>query len=140
MSAVAQAALLVSFPVAAGAIGSTVAAVRRPGPRLVSGTQHFAAGVVVAALAGELLPDLRHEGNLGWATAGFTAGVALVLSLAATDVASTTSKDPHPYPPQAFASQPPSPSGFWRPWRSTWSSTACLSDSARNWDPPRHSS
>lgn len=82
MSAVAQAALLVSFPVAAGAIGSTVAAVRRPGPRLVSGIQHFAAGVVIAALAGELLPDLRHEGNLGWAAAGFTAGVALVLSLA----------------------------------------------------------
>ena len=83
MSAVGQAALLVSFPVATGAIGSTMAAVRRPGPRLVSGIQHFAAGVVIAALAGELLPDLRHEGNLGWAAAGFTAGVALVLSLAA---------------------------------------------------------
>lgn len=83
MNAVGQAALLVSFPVAAGAIGSTVAAVRRPGPRLVSGIQHFAAGVVIAALAGELLPDLRHEGNLGWVAAGFTAGVVLVLSLAA---------------------------------------------------------
>ena len=83
MSAVAQAALLVSFPVAAGAIGSTIAVVRRPGPRLVSGIQHFAAGVVIAALAGELLPDLRHEGNLGWAAAGFTPGVALVLTLAA---------------------------------------------------------
>lgn len=83
MNAVAQATLLVSFPVAAGAIGSTIAALRRPGPRLVSGIQHFAAGVVIAALAGELLPDLRHEGNLGWAAAGFTAGVALVLALAA---------------------------------------------------------
>lgn len=83
MNQVAQAALLVSFPVAAGAIGSSVAAVRRPGPRLVSGIQHFAAGVVIAALAGELLPDLRHEGNLGWAAAGFSVGVALVLSLAA---------------------------------------------------------
>ena len=83
MNAVGQAALLVSFPVAAGAIGSTVAAVRRPGSRLVSGIQHFAAGVVIAALAGELLPDLRHEGNLGWVAAGFTAGVVLVLSLAA---------------------------------------------------------
>lgn len=83
MSLMGQAALLVSFPVAAGAIGSSLAAVRRPGPRLVSGIQHFAAGVVIAALAGELLPDLRHEGNLGWAVAGFIAGVALVLSLAA---------------------------------------------------------
>lgn len=83
MSLVGQAALLVSFPVAAGAVGSSVAAVRRPGPTLVSGIQHFAAGVVMAALAGELLPDLRHEGNLGWAVAGFSTGVALVLSLAA---------------------------------------------------------
>ncbi len=83
MNPVGQAALLVSFPVAAGAIGSIVAAVRRPGPRLVSGIQHFAAGVVIAALAGELLPDLRHEGNLGWAATGFSVGVALVLCLAA---------------------------------------------------------
>lgn len=98
MSAVAQAALLVSFPVAAGAIGSTVAAVRRPGPRLVSGIQHFAAGVVIAALAGELLPDLRHEGNLGWAAAGFTAGVALVLSLAAYGRRLDSQQEPAPRP------------------------------------------
>ena len=83
MSPVTQATVLVAFPVAAGAIGSSVAAVRRPGPRLVSGIQHFAAGVVIAALAGELLPELRLEGNLAWAVTGFTAGVALVLSLAA---------------------------------------------------------
>lgn len=83
MNAVAQATLLVSFPVAAGAVGSTVAALHRPGPRLVSGIQHFAAGVVIAALAGELLPDLRDEGNPGWAAAGFTAGVTLVLALTA---------------------------------------------------------
>ncbi|GAW49761.1 MULTISPECIES: hypothetical protein [unclassified Nocardioides] len=49
MSQVGQAALLVSFPVAAGTIGSSIAAVRRPGPRAVSGIQHFAAGVVIAA-------------------------------------------------------------------------------------------
>ena len=72
MTLAAQAAVLVSFPVAAGAAGAGIAAVKRPGPRVVSGLQHFAAGVVVAALAGELLPDLRHEGNLGWAVAGFT--------------------------------------------------------------------
>ena len=79
MNAVAQATLLESFPVAAGAIGSAVAAVRRPGPRLVSGIQHFAAGVVIAALAGELLPDLRHEGHLGWAAAGCYAAVLAAL-------------------------------------------------------------
>ncbi|WP_153505081.1 ZIP family metal transporter [Cumulibacter manganitolerans] len=83
MSLVAQAAALVAFPVMAGAAGATVAVWKVPGPRLISGIQHFAAGVVVAALAGELLPDLRHEGNLGWAVAGFATGVALVLALAA---------------------------------------------------------
>jgi ZIP family zinc transporter len=83
VSVVGQAAVLVAFPVAASALGSIVAVLRRPGPRLVSAIQHFAAGVVVAALAGEVLPGLRQEGNLAWAVTGFTAGVAVVLALAA---------------------------------------------------------
>lgn len=83
MSLVGQAAFLVSFPVAASAIGAGIAAVRPPGPRVVSAIQHFAAGVVIAALAGEVLPDLRGEGNLGWAVSGFVCGVTLVLGLAA---------------------------------------------------------
>lgn len=106
MSYVGQAAVLVSFPIAAGAIGSGVAAVRRPGPRLVSAIQHFAAGGVIAALAGELLPDLRHEGNLGWAVAGFGAGVVLVLSLAAygrwLDAEQTTASEKDGRPPGGF--------------------------------------
>ena len=83
MSVVAQATVLVAFPVAASALGSVIAVLRRPGPRLVSAIQHFAAGVVVAALAGEVLPGLRQEGNLAWAVTGFTLGVAVVLALAA---------------------------------------------------------
>jgi len=83
VSAVGQAAVLVAFPVAASAIGSVIAVLRWPGPRLVGAIQHFAAGVVVAALAGEVLPGLREEGNLGWAATGFVAGVAVVLALAA---------------------------------------------------------
>lgn len=93
MSLVSQAAILVSFPVAASAVGSAVAVLRPPGPRLVSGIQHFASGVVMAALVGEVLPGLREEGNLPWAVAGFAVGVALVLALAAygrrRDAAST---------------------------------------------------
>ena len=83
MSVVGQATVLVAFPVAASALGSVIAVLRRPGPRLVSAIQHFAAGVVVAALAGEVLPGLRQEGNLAWAVTGFTLGVAVVLALAA---------------------------------------------------------
>ena len=83
MSDVSQAALLVAFPVAAAAGGAGVASWRPPGPRLTSAIQHFAAGVVLAALVGEVLPDLRSEGRWVWATAGFAAGVTLVLTLAA---------------------------------------------------------
>lgn len=83
MSAVTQALTLVAFPVAAAAGGTAVSILRPPGPRLVSAIQHFAAGVVVAALAGEVLPSLREEGNLPYAVLGFTAGVIVMLAMAA---------------------------------------------------------
>ena len=83
MTLVARAAVLVSFPVAAAIVGSLVALIRRPGPRLISGIQHFAAGVVMAALVGEVMPDLRREGHLPWAVGGVVIGVAVVLSLGA---------------------------------------------------------
>ena len=83
MGLAGQAALLVSFPVAAAVIGSLIALWRRPGPRVMSGVQHFAAGVVMAALVGEVLPDLREEGRLPWAVVGFIVGVVVVLSLGA---------------------------------------------------------
>ena len=83
MSAVTQALTLVAFPVAAAAAGTAISILRPPRPRLVSAIQHFAAGVVVAALAGEVLPSLRKEGNLPYAVLGFTAGVAVMLTMAA---------------------------------------------------------
>ena len=83
MTAVTQAATLVAFPVAAAALGASVAVFRRPGPRLVSAIQHFAAGVVIAALVGEVLPDLRREGSLPATVAGFVLGVTVMLGLAA---------------------------------------------------------
>lgn len=94
MSLVGQATVLVAFPVAASAVGSVIAVLRRPGPRLVSAIQHFAAGVVVAALAGEVLPGLRQEGNLPWAVSGFTLGVAVVLALAAFGRRGKAATDP----------------------------------------------
>ena len=81
--AVSTAGLLVLFPVGAAALGAGVAAWRRPGAQLTSGIQHFAAGVVFAALAGEVLPDLRREGHLGAVLTGFGAGVGLLLALGA---------------------------------------------------------
>lgn len=96
MNAVGVAAGLVAFPVAAAIVGSGVAVVRPPGPRLTSGVQHFAAGVVLAALAGEVLPELRTEGNLGFAVLGFALGAATMLALGALgrwmDARATTAK------------------------------------------------
>lgn len=83
MDPVAQAALLVSFPVAAAVIGSIIALVRPPRPRIVSGIQHFAAGVVLSALVGEIMPELQAEKQLPWAIGGFVGGALLVLALGA---------------------------------------------------------
>ncbi|QUR66065.1 ZIP family metal transporter [Mycobacterium spongiae] len=79
MSNVTTAAALAVFPVLAASLGGAVAVVRRPSAALVSGVQHFAAGVVMAALAGEVLPDLRERGPLWLIVVGFTAGVALLV-------------------------------------------------------------
>ncbi|GJD19973.1 zinc transporter [Rivularia sp. IAM M-261] len=68
-------------PVAAATIGGAIAAWRTPGPRLKSIVQHFAAGVVFAAAAGELLPDLVHEKSLAATIIGGSLGVAVMLGV-----------------------------------------------------------
>ncbi|MEE7465010.1 transporter [Methylobacterium fujisawaense] len=69
------------IPAAAAVLGAAVAVNLRPGPVLVSAVQHFAAGVVFAAAAGEILPDLRHAGS-PWATlVGGALGVVAMLLL-----------------------------------------------------------
>jgi zinc transporter, ZIP family len=69
------------IPAAAAVFGAVVAAKLRPGPVLVSAIQHFAAGVVFAAAASEILPDLKHAGS-AWATlAGGTVGVLVMLGV-----------------------------------------------------------
>ena len=48
-------------PVVAGGLGGIVAAFWPPTPPVRSAVQHFAAGVVLAAAALELLPQVRHQ-------------------------------------------------------------------------------
>lgn len=48
------------IPVLAVLIGAIIAVWRRPGPKLTSAIQHLAAGVVFAAAATEILPDVVH--------------------------------------------------------------------------------
>lgn len=70
-----------ALPAAAMVVGGIVAGVRAPGPRVRSAVQHLAAGILFAALAAELLPDLVHR-RLPWVTlAGFSLGILAMLAL-----------------------------------------------------------
>lgn len=81
MSAIAHAATLVAFPVAAAITGAVGASFSRLNATVASGVQHFAGGVVIAALAGEVLPDLRKDGHLWIVVIAFTAAVAFLIAL-----------------------------------------------------------
>jgi len=73
---------LTAVPVVAAAVSGAVAAVHRPGPRLTSGLQHFAAGVVFAAAAIDLLPAVLERSP--WvAIIGFGAGIAVMFGFRA---------------------------------------------------------
>lgn len=76
-----QVLTFVLFPAAAVLVGGVAAAFRPPGDRLRSVLQHFAAGVVFAAVSGELLPALMHEAAPVPVVVGFTLGVALMLGV-----------------------------------------------------------
>ena len=76
-----QVLLFTLAPVTAMAVGGVIAAFRPPQARLSSAIQHFAAGVVFAALAVEVLPDVVHRDAPYAAAAGFAAGVAVMLGL-----------------------------------------------------------
>ncbi len=69
------------IPVAAAIIGGAFAAWRTPTPELRSIVQHFAAGVVVAAAAGELLPNVVHEKSPAAVIIGGGLGVILMLAV-----------------------------------------------------------
>ncbi|CAM3175114.1 hypothetical protein DESA109040_01055 [Deinococcus saxicola] len=58
MTALSQVLLLTLIPVVATILGGVVASFRPPSPRVRSFVQHFAAGVVFAAVAGGLLPQI----------------------------------------------------------------------------------
>lgn len=75
----ASAWLYTLIPATATVFGAAVATRFRPGPVLVSAVQHFAAGVVFAAAAGEILPDVMHGGSPLATVIGGALGVGLML-------------------------------------------------------------
>ena len=85
-AAIAQVASPAEFyipflPVAAVLIGALVALWRRPSAALASAIQHFAAGVVFAAAAAEILPQVKHDGAIIPTAIGGILGVAVMLGI-----------------------------------------------------------
>lgn len=69
------------IPLMALVIGAIAATVRAPGAILTSSVQHFAAGLVFAAAASEILPDLKHQGAAIPVVVGGTIGVLIMLGV-----------------------------------------------------------
>jgi len=69
------------FPLLAVLVGAVAAVLRRPGPAVTSAIQHLAAGVVFAAAATEILPQVIHEGSPAATLIGGAVGVVAMLSL-----------------------------------------------------------
>ncbi|MGN6544711.1 MAG: hypothetical protein ACTHK7_06665 [Aureliella sp.] len=81
MSGISQVLLYAGGAVSAAILGGIVAVVWTPSARFRSYIQHFAAGIVFAAVAVEVLPDVVHREEPLAATAGFAVGVATLLSI-----------------------------------------------------------
>lgn len=81
MSDLGQISFYAAVPVAAMMTGGVIAAFYPPGKRLSSGIQHFAAGVVFAVVAAELLPEVRRQHASVEMAVSFSLGVALMLTL-----------------------------------------------------------
>jgi ZIP family zinc transporter len=62
--------LIMAVPAVVALCGGVLASVWKPDHQTRSLIQHFAAGVVLAALAVELLPDIEREHAPGWVLAG----------------------------------------------------------------------
>ncbi|WP_345778548.1 hypothetical protein [Natrinema sp. DC36] len=75
-----QALSYTMLAVVAALVGGIVAIYRTPGPQMESNVQHFAAGVVFAAVAAELLPDV-HTRAPAVVVVGFAIGVATMLGI-----------------------------------------------------------
>lgn len=80
-----QGLLYTLIPLAALVIGAIITSITTPKRGLQSGVQHFAAGVVFAAAAAEILPDVMHSGSIPPVILGSLAGIAAMLGIKALD-------------------------------------------------------
>lgn len=77
-----QAFLFTLIPLTAAVASGVLASYWTPGPEARSYIQHFAAGVVLAAVTGELLPEVVESGgHILAAIVGFIAGLCVMLAI-----------------------------------------------------------
>lgn len=74
-------ALWMLLPLTVTVIGGWAATRRAPGPRMTSALQHFAAGIVIAAVCTEVVPDAIAQNHIWPVIVGFAIGVLLVMSV-----------------------------------------------------------
>ena len=68
-------------PMAISIVGGAIASYYVPKERVVNGIQHFVAGIVLAAVAVELIPKILGKGSALTIGIGFVLGVALMLGV-----------------------------------------------------------
>lgn len=83
MGTVLRATTYALLPATVLLIGGGIAALHRPERQLTSYLQHFAGGVVLAALTTEFPPDIMHRHAPIGAAIGFAVGTALMLTVRA---------------------------------------------------------
>jgi ZIP family zinc transporter len=78
-----QVALIFPIMIATGAgiLGGIIASFWAPGIKARSAVQHFAAGVVIAAVASELIPEVEKRGTVFGILSGFAAGGLAMVGL-----------------------------------------------------------
>ena len=76
-----QALSFTLIPLAAMILGAIANVWRSPSAAFKSGVQHFAAGVVFAAAATEILPSLKHEGAAWPVLFGGAVGILVMLTI-----------------------------------------------------------
>lgn len=74
-----QAVVYTLIPLLALVLGAIVTVIRPPSAAVKSGIQHFAAGVVFAAAASEILPDVKQGGSILAVAIGAGLGIVVML-------------------------------------------------------------
>lgn len=73
------------IPLVAVLVGAIASVLRKPGPAFISAIQHLAAGVVFAAAAVEILPQIMHDASVPATFIGGALGVGAMLALKAAE-------------------------------------------------------